>query len=99
MKKILVKDKKIRKKIKILEKKRFILKSIQNNSKFCNLVRLNTFYKLSSLPVSSSKSLISNRCVETINKKKFTGLANFSRIVFLKLVKNGSLYGMQKYYW
>nr|UQS76173.1 ribosomal protein S14 [Haslea ostrearia]WAJ48210.1 hypothetical protein CCFAOBFC_00043 [Haslea ostrearia] len=99
MKKILVKDKKIRKEIKQLEKKKFVLKSIQNNSKFCNLIRLNTFYKLSSLPVASSKSLISNLCVETIHKKKFTKLANFSRIVFLKLAKSGSLYGVQKYYW
>nr|YP_010516676.1 ribosomal protein S14 [Haslea pseudostrearia]UXN44219.1 ribosomal protein S14 [Haslea pseudostrearia] len=99
MKKILAKDRKIRKEIKKLEKKRFILKSIQNNSNFCNLVRLNTFYKLSDLPSSSSKSLISNRCVETINKKKFTNLANFSRIVFLKLIKAGSLYGMRRYYW
>lgn len=99
MKKIVAKDIKVRKNIKHLEKKRFILKSIQNNSNFNNLIRLNTFYKLSSLPVSSSKSLTSNRCVETINKKKFTNLANFSRIVFLKLVKKGSIYGMQKYYW
>lgn len=99
MKKILAKDQKIRKEIKKLEKKRFILKAIQNNSNFCNLVRLNTFHKLSYLPTASSKSLISNRCVETINRKKFTNLANFSRIVFLKLVKKGSIYGMQRYYW
>lgn len=99
MKKLLAKDKKIRKTIKNLEKKKFILKSIQNNSNFCNLIRLNTFYKLSKLPNYSSKVFVSNRCVETINKKKFTNLANFSRIVFLKLAKNGSIHGMQKFYW
>ena len=99
MKKILAKDQKIRKAIKKFEKKKFILKSIQNNSNFCNLVRLNTFYKLSYLPVSGSKSLISNRCVETINKKKFTNTANFSRIVFLKLAKKGMIHGLRKYYW
>ena len=99
MKKILAKDQKIRKIVNKLEKKRFILKSIQNNSNFCKLVRLNTFYKLSNLPVCSSSSLISNRCVETINKKKFTNLANFSRIVFLKLAKKGSIHGLKRYYW
>ena len=99
MKKILAKDRKIRIEIKRLEKKRFILKSIQNNSNFSNLIRLNTFYKLGDLPTFSSKSFISNRCVETINKKKFTNIANFSRIVFLKLAKKGSINGMQKHYW
>lgn len=99
MKKILAKDQKIRKIVNKLEKKRFILKSIQNNSNFCKLVRLNTFQKLSNLPVYSSSSLISNRCVETINKKKFTNLANFSRIVFLKLAKKGTINGLKKYYW
>lgn len=99
MKKILAKDKKIRKVIKNLEKKKFIFKSIQNNSNFCNLIRLNTFYKLSQLPSYSSKVFVSNRCVETINKKKFNNLSNFSRIVFLKLAKNGSIYGLKKFYW
>ena len=99
MKKILIKDKKVREWIKKLERKKFVLKSIQNNSNFCNLIRLNTLYKLSSLPIRSSKSLVSNRCVETINKKKFTSITNFSRVIFLKLAKDGSIHGLRKSYW
>ena len=99
MKKLLIKDKKIRSNIKKFERLRFILKTIFNNSNFCDLVRLNAFYKLSLLSISNSKILLSNRCVETINKKKFSKLSNFSRVVFLKRVRNGEVNGVSKYYW
>ena len=99
MKKILAKDKKVRKLVKKFEKQRFVLKSICNNSNFNSLIKLNAFYKLSVLSRYSSKSFISNRCVLTINKKKFNKLTNFSRIVFLKLVKHRNLHGLQKIYW
>ena len=79
MKKLLIKDKKIRSNIKKFERLRFILKAIFNNSNFCDLVRLNAFYKLSLLSISNSKILLSNRCVETINKKN---LVNY--LIFLE---------------
>jgi ribosomal protein S14 len=51
------------------------------------------------LSKQTSKSYISNRCVNTINKKKFNNLTHYSRIVFLKLVRNKNIYGLNKTSW
>ena len=50
MKKLLEKDKKIRKKIKKFEKKKFILKTISNNLNLPDLVRFNAFNNLNEMP-------------------------------------------------
>jgi hypothetical protein len=76
MKKLLEKDKQIEK-IKNLEKKKFILKTISNNTYLSNLIRFNAFYNLNKLPNTASKTYISNRCVNTVNKKKFNKLTHF----------------------
>lgn len=99
MKKLIEKDNKIRKNIKTLEKKRFIFKTILNNINLPSLVRFNALNELSSLPKTSSKTLISNRCVATVNKKKFGKLTNYSRIFFLKLARNKKIFGLTKSSW
>ena len=96
MKKLLEKDKKTRKNIKIFEKKKFILKSITNNLNFTNLIRFNAFNTINKISKKTSKVFVSNRCINTINKKKFNKLTKFSRIVFLKLAKNKKIYELKK---
>jgi ribosomal protein S14 len=99
MKKLFAKDKENRKTIKQLELEHFILKQISTNSNFLKTVRWNALYKLSNMPKKSSKTLISNRCILTTNKRTFNKFTNFSRTVFLKLVKSGYISGMRKSSW
>ena len=99
MKKLVAKDKKIREKVKNLEKKRFIFQTISNNSNLSHLIRFNAFSKLNQLSVKASKTFISNRCVNTFNKKKSNKLTNFSRIIFLKLARNKKIHGLGKSSW
>jgi len=93
------KDKKIRKTIYTFEKTKFILKSIYQNLNFFNLIRWKAYLNINLLPLKSSKNLINNRCIETIHKKKFNKLTNFSRIVFLKLFKLNQLNSIYKGSW
>jgi ribosomal protein S14 len=99
MKKLFAKDRKNRQFIKETELQRFILKQISTNSNFLKTTQWNALYKISSLSKKSSKTVLSNRCVKTINKKTFHKFTNFSRTVFLKLVKSGHISGMRKSSW
>ena len=99
MKKIFIKDIKNRNNVKELELKHFILKQISNDSNFSKIIKWNSVKKLSNLPKRGSKTYTSNRCIKTINKKTFNKLSNFSRTVFLKLVKSGEISGMRKSSW
>lgn len=99
MKKLLEKDKKIRKQIKKSEKRKFVFSIIQNNSNLPYLVRFNSSKNLNDITKKASKTLISNRCVATINKKKFSKLTNYSRIFFLKLARHKKIYGLKKASW
>lgn len=99
MKKLFAKDQKNRKIVKQLELDHFILKQISTNSNFLKTIRWNAIHKLSNLPKKSSKTVLSNRCVKTINKKTFHKFSNFSRTVFLKLVQSGEVSGMRKSSW
>jgi ribosomal protein S14 len=99
MKKLIAKDKKIRKKIKNLEKKRFVFQTISSNSNLSNLVRFNAFYNLNKLPNRTSKTFVSNRCVNTFNKKKSNKLTHFSRMIFLRLARNKKIHGLTKSSW
>ncbi len=96
MKKLLEKDKKTRKKIQYFEKKRFVLKTIYNNSCLTHLIRLNALNLLNKFPNRSSKTFINNLCVFTINKKKLNKLAHFSRIIFRKLALKEKFSGIHK---
>lgn len=99
MKKLFAKDRKNRQIVKELELKHFILKQISTNSNFSKTTKWNALNKLSSLSRKSSKTVLSNRCVKTVNKKTFHKFSNFSRTVFLKLIKSGHISGMRKSSW
>ena len=99
MKKLFAKDRENRKTIKQFELEHFVLKQISTNSNFLKTIRWNAQHKLLNMPKKSSKTVISNRCVQTINKKTFNKFTNFSRTVFLKLVKSGYISGMRKSSW
>ena len=99
MKKLFAKDRRNRKIVKQLELKHFVLKQISTNSNFIKTTRWNALYKLSNISKNSSKTVISNRCIQTINKKAFHKFSNFSRTVYLKLVKSGYISGMRKSSW
>lgn len=98
MKKLFAKDKENRQSVKQLELKQFILKQISTNSNFIKTVRWNALYELNCTK-EGSKTVLSNRCVKTINKKTFHKFTNLSRTVFLKLVKSGQISGMRKSSW
>ena len=98
MKKLFAKDKKNRQATRQLELKHFVLKQISTNSNVIKTARWNVLYKLGSFK-EGSKTVLSNRCVKTINKKIFHKFTNFSRTVFLKLVKLGQISGIRKSSW
>ena len=98
MKKLFAKDKEKRQNVKQQELKHFVLKQISTNSNFIKTVRWNALYELNSAK-EGSKTVLSNRCVKTINKKTFHKFTNLSRTVFLKLIKSGQISGMRKSSW
>src|SRR5687768_1061086 len=99
MKKIVAKDIKNRKKVKQSELESFILKQIYSNSNFFKILRWNALDKLNKSLEYGSKTLLSNRCVKTVNKKTFHKFSNLSRTVFLKLAKSGVISGLRKASW
>ncbi len=99
MKKLIEKDKKLRDQLKKNEKQHYILKSILKNSNFFVLIRWNAYLKLKSLTKKNSSTALSYRCLASINKKRFNKLTTFSRHIFLKLIRSGSIYGFQKSSW
>ena len=99
MKKLIVKDKKLRLKLKAQEKQYFILKTIFQNTNLFSLVRWNAYVKLKLLTKNNSFVSISPRCVYTINKKRFNSVTPFSRYVLLKLIRSGKLSGFRKANW
>jgi ribosomal protein S14 len=99
MKKLLEKDKKLRLTIRELENQHLILKSIFKNLNLFTLIRWNAFIKLHDLSTNSNKNALSNRCLHSTNKKRFNKLTNFSRQIFLKLIRSGQISGMNKSSW
>lgn len=99
MKKLFAKDKENRKQVKLFELKHFILKQISVNSNFLKTTRWKALYRLLNLSKQGSKTILSNRCVKTVNKKTFHKFTNLSRTVFLKHVKLGQISGIRKSSW
>lgn len=99
MKKLLEKDKKRRHQIISTESKHFVLKSIFKNLNYFNLLRWNAFLKLKLLTQNTSKISLKNRCLFTINKKRFNKFTGFSRHVFLKTIRAGMVHGIKKSSW
>lgn len=98
MKKLFAKDQKNRQFVKQLELKQFILKQISTNSNFIQTIRWNALHELNCYK-KGSKTILSNRCIKTINKKTFHKFTNFSRIVFIRLIKTGQISGIRKSSW
>jgi ribosomal protein S14 len=99
MKKLVEKDKKTRKIVQKLEKKTFILKVLRNNLNLPVISRFNALNDLNRSEKKASKTLISNRCTATVNKKKFGKWTHYSRIFFLKLARTEKIYGLTKSSW
>jgi ribosomal protein S14 len=99
MKKLLKRDKKLRKQIHVSEHQHFVLKSIVKNLNVFTLVRWNAFLKLKNLSEKSSKISTVNRCLLSVNKKRFNKLTGFSRHVFLKHIRSGNISGVRKSSW
>lgn len=98
MKKLFVKDKEKRQSVKQKELKHFALKQISTNANFIKTVRWNALYELNNVK-KGSKTVLSNRCVKTINRKTFHKFTNLSRTVFLRLIKSGQISGIRKSSW
>jgi len=99
MKKLLVKDKKLREKFSKIESQSFVLKSIFKNTNFFPLIRWNAYLKLTNLVSASNKTKFSNRCLQTINKKRLHKSVNYSRQILLKLVRSGKISNLRKSSW
>lgn len=99
MKKLIEKDKKLRKIIKHLDKEFFVLKSIFKNLNFSTLVRWKALLELKTLGAKNSKVSLSPKCLLTLNKKKYNKLTFFSRHVFLKLIRKGFIPTAKKASW
>ena len=99
MKKQLAKDKRLRLKLTTIEKQHLILKSIFKNTNYFPLIRWNAFIKLNNLSKNGTQQSLSNRCLQTVNRKRFSKITNFSRHVFLNLIRSGQITGLKKSSW
>lgn len=99
MKNLVAKDKKIRKSVKKMELKKFVLKQISLNSNFSKTINWKSLVKIYKLSKKTSKITMVNRCVLTANKKSFNKLSKFSRIILLKLIRSGNFSGFTKSSW
>ena len=99
MKKLLEKDKKIRFDLDQNEKNHLVLMSIFKNLNFKDLTRWNAFLKLKQIQNKNSKTSLSNRCLVSLNKKRFNKLTTFSRYIFLKLLRSGKVSGFRRSNW
>ena len=99
MKKLITRDNKLRKQILQLEIKQLVLKSIFKNFNFFTLIRWNAFIKLNNLSKNANKIACSNRCLFSVNKKRFNKLTNVSRHVYLKLIRSNKITGITKSSW
>lgn len=99
MKKLIVKDKKVRLKLYKNEKLHIVLFSIVKNFNFSFSVRENAKTQLKKLNTECSLTKISNRCIKTANKKKWNNFTKYSRHKFLYYIRNGQIAGIQKSSW
>lgn len=99
MLKIKIKNQNLRKKHKILDLKRFILKTIFKNDTLASLVRWNAFLKLKIVSKISNRVGAVNICVESVTKKRLNNLTKLSRHIFLKHLKSGVITNITKSSW
>lgn len=99
MKKLRIKDHSTRQQIKKFELKKFIIKSIFLNKNFLIPIQWNASLELMALPKNASKTILSNRCTKTNNKKAFSRFSNYSRMIFLKKAKTGNVPYLRRSSW
>ena len=99
MQSLLHKDKKRRKLYIQYEKKKIILKYIQNNLNLNKAIRAKAYEKLRSLPRDSSITRVRNRCVLTNRPRAVYQKFKFSRLMFRKLALQGEIPGIRKATW
>nr|YP_010377475.1 ribosomal protein S14 [Hemiaulus sinensis]QYB23211.1 ribosomal protein S14 [Hemiaulus sinensis] len=99
MKKQIIKDLKKRKLNLVNDNRFFILKSLIKNSNLKNPVRWSASLKASDLSKTNFKHKIVKRCVLTGRKSKIHNNYRFSRLMFLRLVRNGCVSGLKKSTW
>lgn len=99
MLRIKIKDQNLREKHKILDLKRFVLKTIFKNDSFVRLVRWNAFLKLKTVSRFSNRVGAVNLCVESVTKKRLNNLTKLSRHIFLKHLKSGAITNILKSCW
>jgi len=99
MKKSIAQDRTKRKLVSKFEIKRNILKSIATNNNLMSKTRWSARLKLSDIFVNSSKTRIVKRCLLTGRKSTIAKSYRFSRLVFLRLARNGLITGLKKSSW
>lgn len=96
MKKLFVKDKQNRKRCFFFNKKYFLLKILIKNIFIFLLIKYNIFLFYKFFFKKSFFISINNRCNNSYNKKRFIKYSFYSRHIFLKLIQNGKVFGIQK---
>lgn len=99
MKNQIQKDKKKRECFLKFENKNIILKSIVKNTNLIKTIRWNAGLKLTDFELNAHKIRLVNRCILTSRKNRFNKSYKFSRLVFLKFVRNGYISGLKKLSW
>lgn len=99
MKKLKLKDKKLRFNIRMFNKLYHIVKSITKNKYLFVYMRKNANKKLKKLCSIFKLTSTVNRCVYSISKKRYNKFSLFSRFIYLKLIRNGLVGGFKKCSW
>lgn len=99
MKSRIERDKKKRNLVLKFEKKRLFLKSIANDMLVPKKQRFEATLELASLPRSSSKVRVKNRCLLTGRSKSVYRELKISRIMLRELCSSGMIPGLKKSSW
>jgi small subunit ribosomal protein S14 len=99
MRKIIIKDNKKRLIVAKYEKKKLLLKSIQNNTNLSFKVRWIIGLELSSLPKNSSMTRLHRRCLLTSRSRSNFRKFSISRIMLRDLAGFGLIPGIKKSSW
>lgn len=95
--KMFIKDKNLRQKFKNINQKYFLFKLILKNCNIFSLSRVKVLINLAKL--NTYNVSISDRCIVSINKKKFNKFVLYSRIILLKKIYEGKVIGFKKSIW
>lgn len=100
MKKLLIKDRYIRKNFKLLNIYYYLLKLIITNNNFFFFFRNNALVLLTKImKKKNALSCVLNYCFLSKNKKRLNKYTFFSRYIFLKKLQNSDVIGFLKSTW